>query len=294
VELVSEVREAPAVYRARCRRCEGEHELVNRPALALAALRRLFRELEREAAWAEVRAALDAAGGKMVGVLLAEAKDGSRQLLRAFSGELGGTAAWPGFVGPVSRRQDTARLEQETLLQLRALTQQIEACDLTGAQRRLAELQAAVKAESAAGREEALGQRPTDEARAGGRARLEQARAEVSERERARRRLKRARQQLSAALMAAMFDATVLTNARGVPASLREAFLGGGIPSGTGECAVPKLLEAANRAGLRPVALAEAWWGRTLNGRQHGDVQPPCERKCQPILGYLLCPRGAP
>jgi tRNA pseudouridine32 synthase/23S rRNA pseudouridine746 synthase len=86
-----------------------------------------------------------------------------------------------------------------------------------------------------------------------------------------------------------MFAAAALTNARGERRPLQEVFVGQGIPGGTAGCAVPKLLEAANVARLRPIALAEAWWGPTLNGRYHGDVQPPCDRKCKPILGHLLC-----
>ena len=86
-----------------------------------------------------------------------------------------------------------------------------------------------------------------------------------------------------------MFDAARVTNARGETRPLREIFAGKGIAGGTAHCAATKLLHAANVARLRPIALAEAWWGPTINGRVQGDVQPPCDRRCGPILGHLLC-----
>ena len=87
-----------------------------------------------------------------------------------------------------------------------------------------------------------------------------------------------------------MFDAMSLTSARGVTLPLRQVFVAPfGMPSGTGECAIPRLLHAANRTGIRPVGLAEAWWGPPVGKRVHGQLQPPCERKCLPILGHLLC-----
>ncbi len=101
--------------------------------------------------------------------------------------------------------------------------------------------------------------------------------------------LKAQRRAISAALMSAMFDSVVLCNGRGEALPLRQVFVGGGMPSGTGECAVPRLLNEANRKGIRPLAVGEAWWGAPQNGRVHGDIQHPCARKCEPILGHLLC-----
>lgn len=106
------------------------------------------------------------------------------------------------------------------------------------------------------------------------------------------RRIKAARRASSATLMAAMFDAATLCSMAGIHRPLREVFVGRGIPSGSTECAVPKLLHHANRERLRPLALAEAWWGQPLQERRHGDLQTPCAAKCQPILGYLLCGAG--
>lgn len=105
--------------------------------------------------------------------------------------------------------------------------------------------------------------------------------------------LLQARRLRSSTLMAAMLDGTRLTNAAGRRAPLREVFLGGGIPSGTATCVVPKLLVAANLARLRPVALAEAWWGPPYGERRHGLLGAPCAPRCLPLLGYLLCREAA-
>jgi tRNA pseudouridine32 synthase/23S rRNA pseudouridine746 synthase len=39
-----------------------------------------------------------------------------------------------------------------------------------------------------------------------------------------------------------------------------------GLPTGSGDCCAPKLLAWAARAGLRPLALAELWWGAGRSG----------------------------
>jgi tRNA pseudouridine32 synthase/23S rRNA pseudouridine746 synthase len=62
------------------------------------------------------------------------------------------------------------------------------------------------------------------------------------------------------------------------------------IPSGAGDCAAPKLLQYAFKHNLKPVAMAEFWWGSALKSaiRQHKNYYPACYSKCQPILGYML------
>jgi tRNA pseudouridine32 synthase/23S rRNA pseudouridine746 synthase len=300
-------------------RCGQTHRLVNDAELALLALEHLFGQLAHEPEWTEVRAALDASPGKMIGVLVAEAEGGTRHVLQAFSGELDGRPDWPGWVRSVLRREDTAALETKTLARIAELEQDIAACDVAGAHRRFVETRAAVIAEASrrrkaaraqrhewtrarqAGADAALLERLAEEARqaeaaasAQDEARIQTARQAFEAEESRLRTLRELRRETSVTLSTAMFDAAALTSARGERRPLREVFVGQGIPGGTAGCAGPKLLEAANVARLRPLALAEAWWGPTLNGRHHGDVQPPCERKCKPILGHLLCGRDGP
>jgi hypothetical protein len=85
-------------------------------------------------------------------------------------------------------------------------------------------------------------------------------------------------------------------NFRGECRSLKEAFTTGGsekakISSGVGECCAPMLLNHAAHTGLRPVGIAEFYWGGSnkSGSRISGEFYPCCEARCQPILGFMLC-----
>jgi tRNA pseudouridine32 synthase/23S rRNA pseudouridine746 synthase len=87
-----------------------------------------------------------------------------------------------------------------------------------------------------------------------------------------------------------ILDGYVVPDARGVHAPLSSLFAPHVPPGGSGDCAAPKLLAAAYRAGLRPLALAELWWGAppATGGRHAGHFYPACRGKCGPILGHML------
>jgi tRNA pseudouridine32 synthase/23S rRNA pseudouridine746 synthase len=61
-------------------------------------------------------------------------------------------------------------------------------------------------------------------------------------------------------------------------------------PAGAGECAAPKLLQYAYLNDLKPIALAEFWWGHSPKSeiRHHMQYYPSCMSKCHPILGHML------
>ena len=61
-------------------------------------------------------------------------------------------------------------------------------------------------------------------------------------------------------------------------------------PSGAGDCAAPKLFQYAFLNGLKPIAMAEFWWGAppNSNSRKHKYFYPSCRGKCEPILGHML------
>ena len=83
-----------------------------------------------------------------------------------------------------------------------------------------------------------------------------------------------------------------LRNFRGQVAGLEEIFPPGmGIPTGTGDCCAPKLLQYAAEHELLPLGLAEFYWGRknASKTRRQGYFYPSCQIKCQPILGFMLC-----
>lgn len=61
-------------------------------------------------------------------------------------------------------------------------------------------------------------------------------------------------------------------------------------PGGTGDCCAPKLLQYAYQQGLKPICMAEFWWGKSTKEelRQHGNFYPACRGKCKPILTWML------
>ena len=61
-------------------------------------------------------------------------------------------------------------------------------------------------------------------------------------------------------------------------------------PGGTGDCCAPKLLQYAYSEGLKPLCMAEFWWGASprTEVRQHGRFYPSCRGKCKPVLTWML------
>ncbi|MCP3136958.1 RluA family pseudouridine synthase [Pyxidicoccus sp. QH1ED-7-1] len=82
----------------------------------------------------------------------------------------------------------------------------------------------------------------------------------------------------------------VLPNARGERQSLAALFSPEPAPGGAGDCAAPKLFAWAYQHRLRPLALAELWWGAPpLTGeRLAGHYYPACQSKCGQVLPYML------
>ncbi|KGK68068.1 pseudouridine synthase, partial [Vibrio vulnificus] len=54
--------------------------------------------------------------------------------------------------------------------------------------------------------------------------------------------------------------------------------------------AATRLLQCAFTHGLKPLAMAEFWWGVSPKSevRQHKKFYPSCHSKCHPILGHML------
>ena len=61
-------------------------------------------------------------------------------------------------------------------------------------------------------------------------------------------------------------------------------------PGGTGDCCAPKLLQYAYGQQLRPLCMAEFWWGPSPKSeiRHHGEFYPACRGKCKPVLTWML------
>ena len=107
-----------------------------------------------------------------------------------------------------------------------------------------------------------------------------------------RGQLHRKRKELSQKLMLAIHRLYRLHNFNNQQCSLPDLFPEGtGIPTGTGDCCAPKLLNHAARNDLQPVAIAEFYWGKSNKSHTRHEAQfyPACTDKCGPILGFLLC-----
>jgi tRNA pseudouridine32 synthase/23S rRNA pseudouridine746 synthase len=108
--------------------------------------------------------------------------------------------------------------------------------------------------------------------------------------ERRLRALERLRWIVCRALMKRLHDTYEVRNARGERRPLRALYAPGEPPSGAADCAAPKLLAHAFAHGLRPLALAEFWWGTPppSGGRASGAFYAACRDKCAPLLPFML------
>jgi hypothetical protein len=108
-------------------------------------------------------------------------------------------------------------------------------------------------------------------------------------------KLRKTRRTLSQSLMKEIHSLYKLTNFRGETKPLVEVFKGkNNIPTGTGDCCAPKLLNFAAMNNLRPTGISEFFYGReTKSGsHSHGMFSSSCQEKCAPILGFMLCGLG--
>lgn len=101
--------------------------------------------------------------------------------------------------------------------------------------------------------------------------------------------LKNQRHSLSDELQHWLFSQYIMLNEQGERKNLLEIF-NALPPAGSGDCCAPKLLQYAFANGLKPLCLAEFWWGKPPKTeiRHHLHFYPPCRGKCLPILGWML------
>ena len=105
--------------------------------------------------------------------------------------------------------------------------------------------------------------------------------------------LKRERKERSQVLQIEIFKHFNFTNYKGEEKNIIDIFneaKRGLPPGGAGECAAPRLLQYAFTHGLKPVAMAEFWYGYTTRRevRIHRQFYPSCIEKCSPILAFML------
>ena len=105
--------------------------------------------------------------------------------------------------------------------------------------------------------------------------------------------LQRKRKQMSDELQRWLFSAYRMLNAKGEERDLIDIFCEythAMPPAGAGDCCAPKLLQYAYLHHLRPVCMAEFWWGESPASeiRHHLHYYPACRSKCLPILTHML------
>lgn len=106
-------------------------------------------------------------------------------------------------------------------------------------------------------------------------------------------KIKQERKERSGVLQKKLFDQYKFLNRDGQVKSLLDIFEKTAQqipPAGAGECAAPKLLQYAFLNALKPIAMAEFWWGQSPKSevRRHQHFYPACNSKCKPILGHML------
>ncbi|UUV20998.1 RluA family pseudouridine synthase [Paenimyroides aestuarii] len=105
--------------------------------------------------------------------------------------------------------------------------------------------------------------------------------------------LKEQRKAQSNALQHWLFNNYTFLNAHNKEKSLVAIFktaLHSQPPAGAGECCAPKLFQYAFQHQLKPIALAEFWWGVPPKSevRKHKQFYPSCWGKCEPILAHMM------
>ncbi|MBM3916862.1 MAG: RNA pseudouridine synthase [Sphingomonadales bacterium] len=264
--------------------------------------------------------------GKMFGVLVVADLNGKLGYLAAFSGKLGNSNEHKGFVPPVFdllEAQGFFRKEEvqinDIIIQIAALEKKLNVKALDNevfhvkqqweqqiaqalqnnqrARALRAELRAAYTGneQDFLGLSEKLAQQSMLESRAlkelKKKAQIEVAAAKVIL-DQATVQIENLRQQRaehSADLQRRIFERYTFLNALGEQKNVLELFAGSP-PAGAGECAAPKLLQYAYMQQLKPICMAEFWWGMSPDSevRIHGHFYPSCKSKCEPILGHML------
>ena len=104
--------------------------------------------------------------------------------------------------------------------------------------------------------------------------------------------LKKERKEKSNYLQQTLFSKYAFLNPQKELKNLLDVFNDPAIkpPAGSGECSAPKLLQYAFANDLKPISMAEFWWGISPNSavRKHKNYYPACQSRCKPILTHML------
>ena len=265
--------------------------------------------------------------GKMFGVLIVRTPEGEIGYLAAFSGNLAGSNHHPFFIPPVYDLLNPDGYFKEEEKQISLINCELKEIETSAYSSRAymkkmeelhREEQEAIRKQKEQMKE---AQQRRNELRQTGMLTEEELAALIKESQTEKTRLKRIknawkdyisyqkkqfnpyldrikelreeRKQRSSALQQWIFEQFRMLNAKGEEKNLYDIFYQEFEllpPAGAGECAAPKLLQYAYQNQLKPLAMAEFWWGDSPKGeiRRHGHFYPSCKHKCKPILGFML------
>lgn len=262
-------------------------------------------------------------GGKMMGVLVVQTANNKIAYLSAFSGMLGKRWDSAGFVPPVfdvSHRNSFLDRGESTLKRLNAAindidqNEQYQCClknrsavqdhcsqaladsNRVNRQRRqsrslLREQQKDdIDTENTLLAESREDKRLHRELKQQWQKRIAACNEEVEPYENQRQTLIDQRRQLSHQLQLKVFEGYLIKSSAGELTTLSQLFGEKTPPGGAGDCAAVKLFSTCFEHQLRPLCLAEFWWGSSpVSGiRRHGNFYPSCRGKCGVILPFML------
>ena len=236
--------------------------------------------------------------GQMFGILVCTDSNGNEVVLKAFSGQFRSVWNIPGWVPPLLSESDFARLTERSDKAIHELTAQIEELESCGAvpgqdntpelREKLCALKEKRRTASKSSMEEifALYKIPVLAA-------LETAETYTwtnpkNGKSYPRYRLRPAIEYKS--IFEFYGNSAHTQNSANDCGNENNCSHGKMPPTGAGECCAPKLIAQAYSLGLRPISLAEFYYGESpLSGEKiHKQFYEPCDEKCGPLLPAML------
>ena len=193
------------------------------------------------------------AGGQMFGILVCRNLKGETAVLKAFSGQYNSRWTAPGWIPPVIDPEDFDSVVSEKDKEIKNLDREIaDSADIGNTADRI-------------------------------------------------KKLKEKRKNISQDLMREIHSLYYLHNFNGEKELMSKVFRRKGddaeqteetaaMPSGTGDCCAPKLLNFAAKEGLIPLSIIEFYYGMENKSgtKKHKHFYPPCAEKCEPIMEFMI------
>lgn len=251
--------------------------------------------------------------GKMFGVLVVE-HNGQKGYLAAFSGQLGGRNDWPFFVPAIYDLLKPNGHFKEKEEEITTINHKIETIENSNDYAALKADVETIEAEADAAIATYRDHIKQRKLQLNGEELIRESQFLNAELRRMKKRyalmaddakgklrpyddelatLRQRRKAMSDELQRWLFSQFRMLNARGERRDLCDIFadtVGKTPPSGAGECCAPKLLQYAYEHAMRPLCMAEFWWGMSpkTDVRHHLCYYPACRGKCKPILTHML------